>query len=230
MKIFLDDLEFTVIHRANKRIKRISLVLENKDEIIVKTPLKIKANQLRDIVLHHKQWIINIIKKVPAKNQFDFICGGKIPFMGIDYRLELIEDDKMINPKFVLKDDVFYVYYNEEKKEYQDFLDGLSKFYKKMAVKCIDPLFDKWCFETNLYPEKIGYRKAKRRWGSCSHINNISINYMLLQFSAEAIECVVLHELCHIKEKNHSKRFWNLVSLYMPDYKEREKTLKAKLF
>ena len=49
---------------------------------------------------------------------------------------------------------------------------------------------------------------------------------MLLQFPIEAIEYVVLHELCHIEEKNHSKRFWNLLSFYMPDFKKQEEILK----
>jgi len=188
----------------------------------VKTPLGIKSNVLRDIVLRHQNWVLNSIKKVPVKNKFDFVCGGKLPFLGVQYPIKLIVDEKMKNPKFVLKDDIFYIYYNEKQKSYDDFRDGLTNYYKRMAQKTIDPLFDKWCFETKMYPQKITYRKAKRRWGSCSHINNISINYMLLQFSVDAIEYVVLHELCHIKEKNHSKRFWNLLSKYMPDYKQKE--------
>ena len=81
-----------------------------------------------------------------------------------------------------------------------------------------------------MIPQKIGYRKAKRRWGSCSYANNISINYMILQFPKDVIGYVVLHELCHIKEKNHSKRFWNLLSSYMPKYKQQEIILKKKLF
>ena len=76
----------------------------------------------------------------------------------------------------IIINDIFYIYYNEENKSYESFVDGFTKYYQKMAEKTIDPLFDKWCFETKMYPEKIGYRKAKRRWGSCSHINNISIN------------------------------------------------------
>jgi predicted metal-dependent hydrolase len=224
--IFLENTKFNIIHRTNKRIKRISLSLENKTEIIVKTPLKFKVHELRQIVLSHKNWILNSIKKVPAKNQFDFICGGKLPFLGIQYPIKLIEDEKMTKPKFVLEDDIFYIYYNLENSNYDDFIDGLKQFYKKMAIKTIDPLFDKWCFETKLNPNKITYRKAKKRWGSCSYINNISINYMLLQFDIKAIEYVVLHELCHIKEKNHSKRFWNLLSFYMPDFKKQEEILK----
>jgi predicted metal-dependent hydrolase len=229
MNIILEDLKFNIIHRTNKKIKNITIGLENKSDIIVKTPIGIKSHQLRDIVLSHQHWILNSINKVPAKNKFDFVCGGKLPFLGIKYPIKLIVDENINNPKIILKDDIFYIYYNENKNSYDDFVNAFIKFYKKMAVKIIDPLFDKWCYETKMYPEKISYRKAKRRWGSCSHINNISINYMLLQFPIEAIEYVVLHELCHIKEKNHSKRFWNLVSLYMPDYKQKIKILEHKL-
>jgi predicted metal-dependent hydrolase len=227
MKIVLEKYEFNIIHRTNKKIKRISLSIENKNEVIVKTPLGMKSHLLRDIVLKHKNWILNSIKKVPVKNKFDFIYGGKLPFLGVEYPIKLIVNEKMKNPKFILKDNIFYIYYNENKKDYDDFINGLTKYYQLMAQKIIDPLFDKWCYITKMYPNNISYRKAKRRWGSCSYIDNISINYMLLQFNIEVIEYVVLHELCHIEEKNHSKRFWNLVSLYMPDYKQKEQGLKC---
>ena len=230
MDIYIDDIKLNLIHRTNKKIKRISLSLENKSDIIIKTPLGVKSHQLRELVTYHKKWILNTINKVPVKNTFDFVHGGKLPFLGQQYPIKLEQNDKIINVKVDLKDDIFYIYYNEMHQTYEDFTLGLIKYYKKVAQKTIDPLFDKWCYETKMYPENISYRKAKRRWGSCSYKNNISINYMLLQFPIDAIEYVVLHELCHIEEKNHSKRFWNLVSLYMPDYKKKEEILKAKLF
>ena len=133
--------------------------------------------------------------------------------------------------KVKFEDNKFIIYHNSIiHTEYDNFHDGLKKFYKLNAIKIIDPLFDIWTHKTSLIPNEIGYRFAKRRWGSCSGIDNISINYMLLQFPIKAIEHVVLHELCHIKEKNHSKRFWNLVSLNMSDYKKQEDILKMKLF
>lgn len=228
MIIFLDNYKFTLIHRTNKRIKRVSLALENQNEIIVKTPLKFKSHNLKEIVFEHKDWILRTIKKIPIKNKFNFVCGGQIPFMGEQYPLKLIPDKNIQNIKVEFKDNIFYFYHNPTIKKYQDFLDGLKKFYKKVAQKCIDPIFDEWCFKTKLYPQNITYRYARQRWGSCSYVNNISINYMLLQFPKEAIEYVILHELCHIKEKNHSKRFYNLLSLYMSDYKKRENMLKYK--
>ena len=230
MIVFLDKHQYEIIHHTNKKIKRISLVLENKNIIVVKTPLKFKAHNLKEVVFHHKDWILKANTRVPAKNQFDFVCGGTMPFMGEKYPLELIPNEKIKNIKVEFKDNIFYFYHNPNIKEYDDFLDALKKFYKKVAQKYIDPMFDEWCFRTKLNPQNISYRFAKRRWGSCSFENNISINYMLLQFPIKAIEYVVLHELCHIEEKNHSKRFYNLLSLYMSDYKVQEDILKSKTF
>jgi predicted metal-dependent hydrolase len=228
--VTLDNHIFTIVHKTNKKIKRISLSLENKDEVVVKTPLRFKAHQLKEIVYEYKEWILRSIDKVPYKNSFDFVTGGKIPFLGISYPMILVEDEKIKNVKFIFKEDHFEVRYNRLKNSYESFMEGLKKFYKYNAIKIIDPIFDEWTYKTGFYPEKISYRYNKSRWGSCSSVNNISINYKLLQFEKKCIEYVVLHELCHIKEKNHSKRFWELVSFYMYDYKQVEKKLRSKLF
>ncbi len=228
-QIILDNRTFTLIHRTNKKIKRISLALENSDEIIVKTPLKFKSHMIKEIVFEHKEWILRAIDKVPAKNQFDFITGGKIPFLGYEYPMILQENDLIKNVKFSFDSDVFIVEHNSINQSYDDFIGGLKIFYKRNAIKIIDPIFDEWTHKTKLYPNNISYRYTKTRWGSCSFDNNISINYKLLQFDKKCIEYVVLHELCHIEHKNHSKKFWDLVSFYMNDYKYVEKQLKSKL-
>lgn len=233
MEMKLDDVVLNVIHKSNKRIKRVTLSLENKDEIIIITPLKFKANQVREIVIQHKDWILKSLNRVPPKNQFDFICGGEIPFMGEKYPIELICDNSIVGVKAIFKNDIFYFYHSPnlpKDTQYEIFFDALKKFYKKVAVKYIDPIFDEMCFKTKLHPQKITYRYAKRQWGSCSSKNDISINYMLLQFPINSIRYVVLHELCHIEEKNHSARFYNLVSLYMSDYKQQEAKLRQKNF
>ena len=229
MQIILDNHSFTLIHRTNKKIKRVSLSISNKDEITIKTPLKFKSHLLKEIVFEHKDWILKSIQKVPVKNRFEFITGGEIPYLGIKYPIVLVEDNSYLNVKFEFIDNKFLIYHNQNH-IYDDFIAGLKLFYRYNAKKIIDPIFDIYCKKTELYPNKIGYRFAKTRWGSCSHINNISINYSLLQFDKKAIEYVVLHELAHIKEKNHSKKFWDIVSFYMPDYKDVEKLLKGSLF
>ena len=229
-QITLDNHTFELIHRTNKKIKRISLALENKNEIIIKTPLKFPSHKIKEIAYEYKDWILRSISKVPAKNSFDFVSGGVIPFLGVNYPMQLVINENMKNVRFTFNDEVFTVEYNENCSAYENFIEGLKLFYKFNAQKIIDPLFDEWTYKMQLFPNKIGYRYAKGRWGSCNHINNISINYKLLQFEKKAIEYVVIHELAHIQEKNHSKKFWDIVALYMPDYKTVESTLKSKLF
>lgn len=104
---------------------------------------------------------------------------------------------------------------------------NLDDFYKKEAKKIIPLLVDKFSKKMNLFPKELKYRKNKRTWGSCNYKNTITFNYLLVKFPLEVIEYVVIHELAHIKEKNHSKKFWDLVEEYCPDYKKRVKIFKS---
>lgn len=75
---------------------------------------------------------------------------------------------------------------------------------------------------------KITIRKQKTRWGSCSSKGNLSFNCMLMQFSDEVINYVVVHELAHLKQMNHSALFWAEVGAVLPNYKTLRKALKEK--
>lgn len=77
-----------------------------------------------------------------------------------------------------------------------------------------------------LYPASIKITSAQGRFGSCSGKNSLCFSYRLMLYPPQAIDYVVVHELAHIKHKNHSAAFYALVENYLPDYKEREKLLK----
>jgi hypothetical protein len=75
---------------------------------------------------------------------------------------------------------------------------------------------------------KIFFKYNKSNWGSCSHAKNINISTRLLFAPDDVLEYVCIHELAHLLEHNHSKRFWALVEKAMPDYKMKQKWLKEK--
>jgi hypothetical protein len=66
---------------------------------------------------------------------------------------------------------------------------------------------------------KVSIKNQKTRWGSCSGKRNLSFNYKLLFLPENLRDYIIIHELCHLKEMNHSKNFWNLVAGRVPDYK-----------
>ena len=87
--------------------------------------------------------------------------------------------------------------------------------------------------KTQYYAEKMGLKYgrititgAKTRFGSCSSKGNISYSFRLMQYPEEAIDYVVVHELAHLLEMNHSVRFWSIVESVFPDYKKRRRLLK----
>lgn len=73
---------------------------------------------------------------------------------------------------------------------------------------------------------RITIRDQKTRWGSCSKNGNLSFSYKLIFLPQQLADYIIVHEMCHLKELNHSVRFWDLVSRVFPDYKELRKALK----
>lgn len=78
-----------------------------------------------------------------------------------------------------------------------------------------------------LFPTGMTITAAKTRWGSCSGKNRLSFPYRLMLLPDELIDYIVVHELAHIREKNHSSRFYALVEQYLPDYRKRVAQLRA---
>lgn len=76
-------------------------------------------------------------------------------------------------------------------------------------------------------PNKITVKlRLKSRWGSCSSKGNLNFNSSLIQAPDSVIDYVIIHELAHLIELNHSPKFWNIVEKFCPDYQEAEKWLK----
>ena len=82
-----------------------------------------------------------------------------------------------------------------------------------------------WSRITGLTPTGVKITTARKRYGSCSPQNSLCFSCFLMNCPEEAIDLVVVHELCHIREKNHGPRFYALLAHYLPDYKERKKLL-----
>jgi predicted metal-dependent hydrolase len=89
------------------------------------------------------------------------------------------------------------------------------------------PIIELWSRKIGVKYSKISFRNQKTRWGSCSSRGALSFNIRLVNMPEDIMEYVVIHELCHLVEHNHSARFWSLVTQYCPEYKEKVKWLKT---
>ena len=113
------------------------------------------------------------------------------------------------------------------KKEYQksEYEKRLELPYREAARECITRRADYYCRILGVTYQRIAIRDQKTRWGSCSSNQTLSFNWRLILAPPKVLEYVVLHEVCHLQQMNHSKAFWSLVCEQMPDYKIWQKWL-----
>ncbi len=102
------------------------------------------------------------------------------------------------------------------------------KEHKESARVLVCALLEKWNEQYQLSWNKVAIRNQSSRWGSCSSKKNLNFSYKIVFLSERLAEYLVVHELCHLKEFNHSQIFWDMVSVTIPDYKERREELRAK--
>lgn len=95
------------------------------------------------------------------------------------------------------------------------------------AAQIIPPRVDFFAQRVGVTYNRITIRNQRTRWGSCSSKGNLNFNCLLALVPPEVLDYIVVHELCHRKELNHSARFWAEVSRVMPDYKQHEAWLKT---
>lgn len=114
----------------------------------------------------------------------------------------------------------------EEAREGEDLTEQDIKLLVARAKRIIPPMVDRYARQMGVTYGRITIRMQKSRWGSCSSKGNLNFNCLLMRAPDEITEYVVVHELCHRKEMNHSDRFWAEVEAIIPDYKDRRKWLK----
>jgi len=100
--------------------------------------------------------------------------------------------------------------------------------HREQARKVILERLEYWNERYHFSYGRVCIKDQHSMWGSCSRKGNLNFNYRLLFLAAELQDYVVVHELCHLKEPNHSKRFWALVSETLPDYNQRRMQLKQR--
>lgn len=98
--------------------------------------------------------------------------------------------------------------------------------YREQARAVLAEKTSYWAEKMGVAYGKITIREQKTRWGSCSSKGNLNYNWKLILLPGELLEYVVVHELAHRKEMNHSSRFWEVVAKEMPDYRELRRKLK----
>lgn len=150
-------------------------------------------------------------------------AGHPMPYRGVTYSLEIMKT--LDKPQVKIDGDRLKVNFYKDHPEVPVQVP-LVKWYRRRAQHYIISRTAYWSEKMGLSFNKIFIKDQDSRWGSCSSLRNLNFNWRIIMAPDEVIDYLLIHELAHLKEMNHSAAFWKLVSQYDPKYKLHRQWLK----
>ena len=222
--IIIDDIQITL---ERKNIKNMYLrVLPPNGEVKVSAPLFVSDSDISDFIKSRKDWILkkqDLILKNKIKAPLKYVTGEKHPLWGKEYALQLIKNNTVKQGVIDKPKGILYLPVPTrstiEKRE-----KILNDFYRKELQNAIPQVLSKCSKIVGKSPKDVSVRKMKN-WGNCKKDGRITLNLNLAKKDPICLEYVMIHELCHLIEFNHSKKFKKLMDRYCPNWKEIKKIL-----
>ncbi|TGL88299.1 M48 family peptidase [Leptospira congkakensis] len=208
------------IERKTTKGRNISLVVYQNGKVVLKHPARIPKKQLEEFLAEKREWILSKLeglpKDIPKKLKFEE--GEKIHIFGTQVTIQLSS-----NKRSNLTSE--YIQIPKTKTEETRIRKG-KLVLKEILFEKIIPLIESTSSALNTKVTKLSIKPMRSLWGSCNSKNQISLNLSLVHCPDSIIEYIVLHEIAHTIEHNHSARFWKIVESHNPKYKLAEKWLK----
>lgn len=211
-------IKIDVLIRTNR--KSISISITPTGNVVIKAPKTCPIEEIQNIVEKKENWInlhkTRILNNLELNNNIfsyrDILFFGQVYHIVFDSKVKHI---KLENDYCVIPD------------KYQpNFTRVLIKWYKKIAIEILRGRVEYFSNLMQVSPKNLRLSNAKGCWGSCNSAGLISLNWRLIMLPHDIIDYVVVHELSHLLQMNHSNLFWQVVKSVLPDFSIRRKNLK----
>lgn len=216
------------IRRSTRRKKTISLIV-NKDGVHIAAPRSTSNEELRDLVIKRSTWILRHQRTLSLlPGPLRFVSGEFLPYLGHDIRL-IVEHSDLATSKVRPEDQQLRITVPtdlSDVKRRELSRHALLTWYFARATEILPKVVGQWCAKLAYGPApRTLIRNQRSRWGSCATDRTIRLNWRLVMLARSHIDYIVVHELSHLRIRNHSPAFWNLVGQSIPDFSQRRRQL-----
>jgi hypothetical protein len=213
------NIDYSIVYTKRKTI---SIIVERDRRVIVRAPINTKKEVIEKEIIKRKRLIqdkINHNQKYPIDKQpKEFVSGESILYLGKNYKLFVVDE----NIEDVVFDSKFFISKSNQHKANKIF----REWYIKSANEIIVPKAEEIAKKIGVKYNSLNILDLKYRWGSCTPKDNIHFNWRLIKAPMTVIEYIIVHELTHLLESNHTPEFWNRVAAQLPNYTKARNWLK----
>jgi len=210
--------EYTVI-KSNR--KSLSIIIERDKSVVVRAPQTLSDDRIKEEVNKRKALILSKIdsdQKEVSRTAKEFVDGEQFLFLGKFYTLQIIVSEEQtieFKESFIVKSPGIEV----AKKMVFD-------WYQQQAKEILIPRIIHFAEHLGVKRKRINITSAKYTWGSCTPSGTLNFNWRIVKAPSDVIEDIVVHELAHLREHNHSIEFWKIVAVQLPQYEDAKQWLK----
>lgn len=213
------DLNYSIIYSKRKTI---GIIVERDRSVVVRAPLNASEEFIAKEIQKRKRLLQKKIehnqKYTFAKQSKEFVSGESLLYLGKNYKL-YVTDEPIDGVVF---DSKFFI--SKEKQKQANLL--FKEWYINSATEVIVPKATAIAKHLGVSHNNISILDLKYCWGSCTPKDNIHFNWRLIKSPMTVIEYIIVHELTHLLEANHTPEFWNRVAVQQPNYTKAKSWLK----
>ena len=214
------------IHIIRTRRKTIALIVQRDGTLLVRAPLRTSERQILELVKEQAEWVRSrqeiARQRAAAAPAKAFVEGEDFWYLGQVYKLAIVDAAR---PLLALDERAGQ--FRLARAAQPGAAAVFEAWYRRQARRVFAGRVTAYARQSGLQPKKLRVGGARTRWGSCSSKGTLSFTWRLVMAPLAAIDYVVVHELCHLQVKNHSREFWARVKAILPDYKEQVRWLKV---
>lgn len=217
------NLSYTTVRSAKR--KKLTITVERDSSIVVLAPESATLEAIDRVVQSRRQWLFDKLQNAPKYQDLphapgkEVVNGESALYLGREYRITLTSEAG----DGVFFDRAFLIPHGDRLQTRRVFRD----WYWEQARVIILPRVSRYAAELGVQVAEAVIVDNRLRWGSCTTKNNIRLNWRLIKAPISVIDYVIVHELAHLLESNHTPDFWNIVRAKVPGAEKSKSWLKA---
>lgn len=217
--------------QLDTKLKRHYVTVERGRPVLLRGPLVDEPEQ-EALVLRRARWIREKLAQVNQSLASEpIVTGSRLRYAGRTYFTEVRHMPDFLNPRLTFTASRFIVDNPDGVSIHLDALTPLlERFYRERAHEKLLVRVRHWQRETGLQANGARIRHFQSRWASCDANNTLEFHPRVMELPASVLDYVIVHELCHTVEKNHTKTFWAMVASHMPDWERQHQVLERAAF
>lgn len=221
-------ISYTVL-RSRRRRKTVEITLDPAEGVLVAAPLSTSCEAIRCIVAKRAGWIVrHAPDAVLCPQRKRFVSGESLPYLGRQVQLVAASAPaRSVSVRFDHWSFQITVPDDLERDERRSAIErAVTRWYQARAAERLGEQARRWGALSGCTPRAVLVRSQRQRWGSCGADGTLRLNWRIIMAPLALIDYVVVHELVHLRIRNHGSEFWTAVAGLMPDYRIRRARLK----